>query len=903
MERFNVGIVGGGPGCLAIMDMIPTDLLRQLRMKLIGVADINPDAPGIKRAQALEIYTTPDYHDLFALKDLNLILELTGSQKVSTSIQKEKPAHVQFMDHSVARLFWDIMRLEEEKLNAEREAENQIKAERDNTARILNNLTDAVLVLNKDHVIENANDAFYREFGSDHETVMGKKYFEIMFNRRNSRGDPIGPMVDHTLKTLKTSRKEYSIRRNGESVYYEAIYSPLKDDRGEFLRCLLSIRNITQRKSLELDLEKSQKKYWKLFQDARDGIVFFNKQGQILETNFSLSHLLGYSRDELEHMNVSELAENVSKKILGDHLEGLQMMGFVTVELEFSRKNGDALPVEASISWQPEEDLFQTMVKDISIRKNLEESHNIYSDRLEKEVEKRTQQLRASQQETLREKKSAEGIIYGSPIPMFVLDRQHKITYWNKACEKLTGYDSEKMIGTDHQWKPFYAHKMPILADLIIEADFETLHRVYDDMNLRRSSRVEGAYEAEHYFPHLGESGMHLYFNAAPIKDDLGVTQGAIVTYQDFSERVRMTQEIKRREAFVRNLIQNSIDGIIATDAEGKIVIFNREVADILGYSPDDVLGQMKYPEILSKEMTKNIREAFYGDLYGPEGKIINMEVEILNKEGVPIPVRISGTLLYAKKREVGSVVFIQDLREILKLQKEKAQAERMAAVGQTVAGLAHYIKNILNGLKGGAYVINSAMKKNKIELVGDGWRMVEKNIDQITNIVMDMLVYSKERKPQYQQVDPNELVMDVLELMKERAKVSGVTIVQELMPGSKKVSMEKTGIHRCLLNLVSNAIDACTLEGIVEGKGVVTIKTDSPEGWAVRFEVKDSGTGMDEETQKKLFTGFFSTKGYKGTGLGLPVTQKIAQEHDGELSFKSQLDKGTTFTLSLPEK
>jgi signal transduction histidine kinase len=274
-----------------------------------------------------------------------------------------------------------------------------------------------------------------------------------------------------------------------------------------------------------------------------------------------------------------------------------------------------------------------------------------------------------------------------------------------------------------------------------------------------------------------------------------------------------------------------------------------------------------------------------------------------LNKEAEPIPVRISGTLLYQKREEVGSVVFIQDLREILRLQKEKEQAERMAAIGQTVAGLAHYIKNILNGLKGGAYVINSAMRKNDTELIGSGWSMVEKNIDQITNIVMDMLVYSKERKPQHQAVDPNVLVMDVLELMQERAKVSGVSLVHELDSGLGTVSMERTGIHRCLLNLVSNAIDACTLEGIMEGNGVVTVKTDRPAGWTVRFQILDNGTGMSEDTKKQLFAGFFSTKGYKGTGLGLPVTQKIIKEHGGELSYESEEGKGTAFTLLLPEK
>jgi PAS domain S-box-containing protein len=901
-------------------------------MDLIGLADINPEAPGIKRAQALNVFTTNDYHDLYDLEDLNLILELTGRQKISKALEEEKPSQVHLIDHTVARLFWDMAQLEEEKRNAEREAEKKrlkavgtllkdmmrleeakrhaeseaerrVRVERDRTTRILNGLTEAVVVLSRDHVLEHANVTFLEEFVAHGEEVVGKSCSEIIFIQDDFCENVFGPMVDDTLNTLKTNRKEYSFQRNGDGVYWEAVYNPLKDEQGEYTRCLISMANLTHRKKLELDLEKSQKKYKHLFQGAHDGIALFGRQGGLLESNLGLTRLLGYHKDELERMKISELAENVSKRILSDHLKDLEIMGFVSVEMELGKKNGDALPVEASITWQPEEELFQITARDISMRKRLEESRKLYSEKLEQEVEKRTEELKASQVEALRQKKYAEGIIHGSPIPMFVLDRDHKITHWNKACEDLTGYSGEKMTGTDHQWMPFYPHGRPLLADLIMERDIDTTRKLYEEMKLRESTTIHGAYEAEAYFPQLGEEGRHLYFSAAPIADDTGAVQGSIETFIDFSERVRMTRQIRRREAFVQNLIENSIDGILATDFEGKIVTFNAAISDILGYSPEEIIGRMRYTQILSRETTKKIRNAFYTDAYGPKGKIIDMQVDVLNKEGEPIPVRISGTLLYQKREEVGSVVFIQDLREILRLQKEKEQAERMAAIGQTVAGLAHYIKNILNGLKGGAYVINSAMKKNDTDLIGNGWRMVEKNIDQISNIVMDMLVYSKERKPQHQAVDPNALVMDVLELMKERAEVSGVSLVHDLSSGLGTVSMERTGIHRCLLNLVSNAIDACTLEGIMEGNGVVTVKTDKQEGWGVRFQVTDNGTGMSEDTKKELFTGFFSTKGYKGTGLGLPVTQKIVKEHDGELSYESEEGKGTTFALLLPEK
>jgi signal transduction histidine kinase len=165
------------------------------------------------------------------------------------------------------------------------------------------------------------------------------------------------------------------------------------------------------------------------------------------------------------------------------------------------------------------------------------------------------------------------------------------------------------------------------------------------------------------------------------------------------------------------------------------------------------------------------------------------------------------------------------------------------------------------------------------------------------------MLIYSGQRTPDYQNIDPNELASEVLELMEEKARTAGVTLIRDLQPDITKVSMDRTGIHNSLLNIIGNAIDSCTLEGIVNGKGIVTVKTDSPAGGGIRFIISDNGTGMDEKTQKRLFADFFTTKGYKGPGLGLPVTKKIVEEHGGELTFKSTLGQGTVFTLTVPER
>jgi|GEM_PF-871092 len=901
LKTFNVAIVGGGPGCLAIMDMISKDRLREIRMHLVGIADTNPRSPAFERAQSMRIYTTTDYRDLFKIPGLDLIIELTGRPEVRDAILEEKPPQVQLMDHTVARLFWEIITLEDERLRTEKEAEKRIKNERDHTNRILNNLNDAVIVLGRDRVIESVNETFLCEFRLGREEVIGKPYDQVFLNRESRCADILCPLPYLDSNGLKTRRREYMVERDGEEVYYEADYSLLADEEGDRNRLLVTMRNISHRKRLELKLEKSEKKYKDLFQHAREGLALFDENGKILETNFTLAHMLGYSKEELEQAGISDLTETYSKMVLRDHLEGLKVLGFTAVEMNFVTKGGHAVPVEANITWLPYENLFRIMLRDITLKKKLEQSRKMYSERLEREVEERTRELKASEQETKNEKRTAEGIIYGSPIPMFVLDRHHTVIYWNKACERLTGCRSEEMIGTARHWEPFYSHKRPLLADLIIEGDLETMKELYRDMNLRRSAMVEGAYEAEHFFPQLGDGGTHLYFNAAPITDDAGKIQGAITTYQDLTERVKMTQKIKRREAFVQNLIRNSIDAVIATDSEDRIIVFNPGAVQIFGYAPQETIGKLRFQDILPEQTALTVREAIASDKEGPPGKIINMEVAVRNRANEILPVRLSGTLLYQNEKELGSVFFVQDLREIHRLQKEKEQAQRMAAIGSTVAGLAHYIKNVLNGLKGGAYVINSGTGKQDLELVKKGWGMVERNIEQISTIVTDMLIYSREREPKYEILDPNEVVGEVLDLMEERAKLSDVTIVRQQDPRIEKVPMDKTAIFRCLLNLVSNAVDACTLEGITDGRGMVIVKTDRPPGCAVRFQVSDNGTGMDEETQKKLFTYFFTTKGYKGTGLGLPVTQKIVEEHGGNLTFETEPGKGTTFTLTLP--
>jgi signal transduction histidine kinase len=228
----------------------------------------------------------------------------------------------------------------------------------------------------------------------------------------------------------------------------------------------------------------------------------------------------------------------------------------------------------------------------------------------------------------------------------------------------------------------------------------------------------------------------------------------------------------------------------------------------------------------------------------------------------------------------------------------DKIQAERLAAVGQTIATLSHHIKNILQGIRGGSYLIDLGLNEKDEAIVRRGWTIVEKNQTKIYNLVMDMLSFSKDREPALEPADLNETVGDVVELMQSRADELGVRLEWTPCARMPRIHIDPDGIHRAVLNIVTNAIDAC--EGADQARVDVSTEwvEDAP---TARIRVKDNGPGIDEADVPSIFQIFASTKGSRGTGLGLPVSQKIIREHGGSISVASEMGQGAAFVIDLP--
>ena len=362
------------------------------------------------------------------------------------------------------------------------------------------------------------------------------------------------------------------------------------------------------------------------------------------------------------------------------------------------------------------------------------------------------------------------------------------------------------------------------------------------------------------------------------------------------------TEELRKAHDFQKNLIQSSIDGIIAADKDETVIVFNQGAEQLLGYTADAVIGKTQMDTIYPPDVAASIKEKLNSEVYGGKNRLVNYEDTVVSKSGEEIPVRISGATLFENYVATGVVYFLQDLRAIKRLQKELIENEMLSAVGEAVAGMAHYVKNILNGLQGGVYIVNTSLKKNKPDLLPKGWAMVEGNIKKISNLVMNMLIYSKEREPDYEWCSPNDVAEEVCDLLQEKATQSKVKLVKDFDSSIGECYLDPNGLHRCLLNLVTNGIDACILDPQEDKDWSVVMRTRDEED-GIRFDIVDNGMGMTKEIQEKLFERFFSTKGGRGTGLGLLVTLKIVHEHEGTISFESGPGKGTTVTMRFPHR
>ena len=690
LENSNIGIVGGGRVCRAILKIILGEDFSNYEINILGVAEIDNKAEGLLYAREKGIYTTRDYRELYELEGLNVLIELTGDNKVLEELKATKPAQARLIDHLEAMSVWDFLQIEEERVRIKRELRQHI-------------------------------------------------------------GEP-----------------------------------------------------------------------------------------QKIETEFDL-----------------------------------------------------------------------------------------YSQQLAKIVEERTRHLQSVERELVERERALSQIIQGNTIPTFVINKDHIVTHWNKAIERLTGHTAEEIVGTNKQWVPFRAKERPIMADVIVDDMDEEKIREYYGQVWRKSALIEGAYEAEEFFPHIGEKGRWLFFTAAPIKDADGTTVGSIETLWDTTERKeaqealqrahdeletrveertgelrKVNEELRRSEAKYKTLFDNAPNSIFIIDQKNfKIVDVNATAIECYRRSKEELM-QMNFLDLLH-EKDAELEEGLEGLTNHQCG--FYPRRRHTRKVGDPFYVNI--VACHAVHMDMDCLIATTtDINEDVEKETQLIQASKLATLGTLASGMAHELTQPLNVIQVASDFFLKKIRKEE-EISKDDLKAIaeeiDSHVDRASKVIRHMRDFARQSDLTRTRLNINEPIRDVFKVLGQQLRVHQIEVELDLDAHVPPIMADHNRLEQVFINLVTNAMYAMDDKGLRWGdrkwRRLLRIKTFSADSRVV-VSVSDTGKGIPKDIIDKVFEPFFTTREVgQGTGLGMSISYRIISDYGGTIEVRSEVDVGTTFTLKFP--
>ncbi len=386
--------------------------------------------------------------------------------------------------------------------------------------------------------------------------------------------------------------------------------------------------------------------------------------------------------------------------------------------------------------------------------------------------------------------------------------------------------------------------------------------------------------------PGGGDKRTYLVIHSSPIFAQDGRVSEVMEMSIDVTRMVTLQLKLERRETEYRNLIENIPCYLTVIDRSFNVAFYNNMFARDFGSS----WGQKCYK--VYKGRDSKCDNCPVEKTFTDGANHCSEEVWLRNGQEVYLVTYTSPVV-----DETGEIVAVMemspDVTEVKLLQNQ------LAALGETIAGMSHAVKNILSGLEGGVYMVDSGLKLGKDDRIRYGWDMVKRNVGKVSDLVKNILYASKEREPEYESCDPGGVLMEVYNLYEEKARSCGIELIKDFDLNMGACLLDSKGIYSAISNLVANAIEAC--RAAPEIKRYQITLSGRIENSMILIRVIDNGPGISDEIRHSLFKKFFSTKGSKGTGLGLVVTRKVIEEHKGTISVDSEPGKGATFSIIIP--
>ncbi len=723
--------------------------------------------------------------------------------------------------------------------------------------------------------ILDANEVSVHYGGFKREELIGKTLAEcnLFANPKRQR---------ETYRRLREEGKIHNLETNvrtksGEirTVLYSADPILMNDEP-----CLLNISvDITEREKEKDALKKSEEKYRVLVENSLQGLSIVQGD-RFVFCNNAFATMTGYSVEELLSFPSANLLiypedRAAIEKRYRDRMAGRPVS--TGHEHRIVRKDG-------TVRW--------TEIRSSAIEHNGRPATQV--------VNMDITEHRQAEEALRHSEKLLSDILNSSPIPQFVIDKDHRIIKWNKALEVYSGIKAEDVVDTDQQWRPFYEKKRPLMADLLVDGAVEKIAQLYAG-KYAKSTLAAGAYEGTDFFPEMGKDGKWLHFTASAIQDSNGNIIGAVETLKDITEWRRAEEEIRDSREYLNRIINCIGDPIFVKDREHRIVLVNDAMCTFIGMLREELLGIAEMPLAVAKSLWEQEEAVF------ETGKEIITEDEFPVAQDNPRIVMTKKSLLADKNGNKQIVGVLRDITEYKRLEAQFRQAQKMEAIGVLAGGVAHDFNNLLS-------VINGYCELTLEDLDRDN--PMRSNIEQIreagksaTSLTSQLLAFGRKQILQPEILDLNDIITQMSSMLRRMIRES-IELVTIAHPGLGLVSADPGQIQQIVMNLAVNAHDAM-LEG-----GNLTIETanvhfdeehirkhpEAKAGSYVMLAIGDNGMGMDASTQARIFEPFFTTKAKgKGTGLGLATVYGIVKQSNGFIWVYSEPGKGTTFKVYFP--